>query len=127
MRYRWMVCSLSVLLACSNGQARFHSESGSAGRAGALPDSDGHAYDKAASGWIVDDAMTEVGGIDTASTTADSAHFQAWVEREQPGVSLRCEDGQITAYLITAPMVQGEPESGGGQAVHIALDSAPRC
>lgn len=127
MRYRWIVCSLSALLACSNGKARFHSESGSAGRAATLPDSGGSAYDEATTGWTVDDAMTEVGGTDTASTTADSAHFQAWVEREQPGVSLRCEDGQITAYLITAPMVQGEPESRGGQAVPIALDSAPRC
>ena len=127
MRYRWIVCSLSALVACSNGHARFYSESGSAGRAATLPDSDGHAYDEATTGWIVDDAMTEVGGIDTAATTADSVHFQTWVEREQPGVSLRCEDGQITAYLSTAPMVQGEPGSSGGQAVHIALDSAPRC
>lgn len=125
MRYRWLVCSLSLLLACTNGQARFRADPGSADPADTLPDADGRAFDEATTGWIVDDAMTEVGGLDTTSAAADSAHFQAWVEREQPGVSLRCEDGQITAYLTTT--VESGTETREGQPVRIALDSAPRC
>jgi hypothetical protein len=130
VRHTWLGSCLLTIVACTNGQFRVSGkhESARAPATAMIPRADSHPDDETSTEWVVDEALTEVKSSDTTSVAADSTtDFQGWVEREQPGVVLRCEGGQLGAYLITTPSGEGQDGTAPGQEVKIALDSAPGC
>jgi hypothetical protein len=49
------------------------------------------------------------------------------VNREQPRLILRCEEGQVGAYLIVGTPAEVESGRVDDRAVPVRLDSAPPC
>lgn len=97
----WLVLSLLVCVACSDGGVR----SGSLPEAADFLPMAGDSAEPASS-LVVD-----------ADTLGD----------EQPRLVLRCEEGRLGAYLIAGTPAEVESGQIDDHAVVVRLDSAPSC
>jgi hypothetical protein len=118
VRRLYLLASVAVASACSNGGRETAAAAGEGSAAGTV--------ELIPAEWTVAEDTASNGDVTTVSLQLPAARdIGGLIKDESPRLILRCLDGRVAAYIEADPLA--EPDSSGSEPARIQLDSAPSC